>query len=71
MIRFEVLDHQVLLDGKMEASFENIIDAKLYAFDKVERGVAQRADVVNQWTGEVEYHCHETLERRVKEGFDD
>ena len=71
MVRFEILDYQVLLDGKFVASFESLIDAKMYVFGEVDRGVAQRADVINQWTGEVEYHCHETLERRVKEGFDD
>ena len=70
MVRFEVLDCQVQLDGKMVASFEDLRDAKGYGYGKVQCGEAERCDVVNQWTGEILYHCEAVQERNVVEGFD-
>lgn len=70
MIKFEVLDHQVLLDGKFVASFEKLEDAKAFGYLQVDCGQAECCDVVNQWTGEVEYRCEAVQERRVVEGFD-
>ena len=70
MIRFEILDYQVQLDGKMVASFEELKDAKAYGYGKVHCGDAECCDVVNQWTGEVLYHCKAIQERNVVEGFD-
>ena len=70
MVKFEVLDCQVQLDGKMVASFEDLQDAKEYGYRKVWCGVAECCNVVNQWTGEVLYHCEAVQERNVVEGFD-
>jgi hypothetical protein len=71
MIKFDVLDYEVLLDGEKVATFEQLADAKAWAFGSVDNGMAMRCDVINQFTGEVVYHCHAKMVRAVVEGFDD
>ncbi len=68
MLKFEVLDYDVYVEGKKYASFENISDARLFARGYVKDG-AEVADVVNAFTGEVLYHFYEVCTREVKEGF--
>lgn len=68
MMKFEVLDYDVYVEGKKRASFESIDDARLFARVCVRDG-AEVADVINAFTGEVLYHFYEYCTREVREGF--
>ena len=68
MFKFEVLDYEVFVEGKKRATFESIDDARDYAHTSVFNG-AERADVINAFTGEVLYHFYEHCTREVREGF--
>lgn len=68
MMKFEVLDYDVYVEGKKRASFESVDDARSYARTTVRDG-AVVADVVSPFTGEVLYHFYEVCTREVKEGF--
>jgi hypothetical protein len=68
MIKFDVLDYEVLLDGEKVATFEQLADAKAWARGSVDNGMATRGDVINQFTGEVVYYC---FARRIVEDIDD
>lgn len=71
MCKFDILDYEVLLDGEKVASFEQLADAKAWTRGSVDNGMARQGDVINQFTGEVMYHCHAKMVRVVVEGFDD
>lgn len=68
MIKFDLLDHGVHLDGEHAADFEALDDAKAYAFLKVDNGYNRNATIINNFTGEIEYTVEEIIERRVVEG---
>lgn len=68
MIKIDLLDHGVYLDGNHVADFEVLDDAKAYAFLKVECGYNRNATIINNFTGEIEYTADEIMERRVVEG---
>ena len=68
MMRFDVLDHGVYLDGNHVADFETLDDAKVYAFLKVANGYNRNATIISNLTCEVEYTADKIIERRVVEG---
>lgn len=68
MMRLEILDFDVYVEGKKRASFENVGDAQYFARVIVEDG-AEVADVINAFTGEVLHHFYEHCTREVREGF--
>lgn len=68
MIKLDLLDHGVYLDGNHVADFEALDDAKAYAFLKVDSGYNRNATIINNFTGEIEYTADEIIERRVVEG---
>ena len=68
MIKLDLLDHGVYLDGAHTADFENLDDAKAYAFLRVDNGDNRNATIINNFTGEIEYTADEKFERRVVEG---
>lgn len=65
MIRQELLDYELHLDGKHIADFEHLNDAKAFGFIRVDCKYAERAMVINKWTGEVVYEAYAT--RKVVE----
>lgn len=67
MIKQELLDYELYLDGKHIADFEELKMAKDFGFLYVDTGHADEAMVINKWTGEVMSHCFATTERRVIE----
>ena len=67
MIKQDLLDYELHLDGKHIADFDNIDDAKSFAFPRVDCGYADCAVVVCKWTGEIVYHLFAKLERKVVE----
>lgn len=67
MIKQDLLDYELHLDGKHIADFENLNEAKGFAFCCVEREHADEAVIINKWTGEVMYHAYATTTRSVTE----
>lgn len=65
MIKQELLDYELYLDGKHIADFDNLDDAKPFAYTRVECGYAENAVVVCKWTGEIVYNAYAA--RRVVE----
>ena len=72
MVKFDVLDFGVYLDGKHIADFDDLDEAKEFAYIKVDEEKASGAVVVGNFTGEVCYTVDEVLvvktERKVVEG---
>ena len=67
MIKQELLDYELYLDGKHIADFEELKMAKDFGFLYVDTGHANEAMVINKWTGEVMSHCFTRTERKVIE----
>ena len=65
MIKQELLDYELHLDGKHIADFDNLYDAKAFGFLRVDCEYAERAMVINKWTGEIVYEAYAT--RKVVE----
>ena len=72
MIKIELLDHGMYVDGKHTADFDELNDATAFAYRLVETESAKNVTIINNGTGEVEYTVDEVIEvttkRRVVEG---
>lgn len=72
MIKLELLDHGMYVDGKHTADFEELDDAKAFAYRLVDTENAKNVTIINNHTGEVEYTVDEVIvvksERKVVEG---
>lgn len=72
MIKFELLDHGMYVDGKHTADFEDLDDAKALAYRLVDTENAKNVTIIDNYTGEVEYTVDEVItvktERKVVEG---
>ncbi len=72
MIKIELLDHGMYVDGKHTADFEDLDDAKALAYRLVDTEHAKNVTIINNYTGEIEYTVDEVIvvktERKVVEG---
>lgn len=72
MIKLELLDHGMYVDGKHTADFEDFDDARALAYRLVDTEHAKNVTIINNYTGEVEYTVDEVIvvktERKVVEG---
>lgn len=72
MIKLELLDHGIYVDGKHTADFEDLDNAKALAYRLVDTEHAKNVTIINNYTGEVEYTVDEVIvvktERKVVEG---
>ena len=66
MIKQELLDYELYLDGKHIADFDDLEnDAKPFGYLRVESKCADECVIVNKWTGEVVYHAFAKNHRKV------
>lgn len=72
MIKLELLDHGMYVDGKHTADFEELDNAKALAYRLVNAESARNVTIINNYTGEIEYTVDEVIvvksERKVVEG---
>lgn len=72
MIKIDLLDHGMYVDGKHTADFEELDNAKALAYRLVDTENAKNVTIINNYTGEIEYTVDEVIvvksERKVVEG---
>lgn len=66
MIKIDLLDYGVYLDGNHLADFENDEDARRFAYSNVLTDKAKEATVINNFTGEIICTVYEHLTREVR-----
>ena len=65
MIKQDLLDYELHLDGKHIADFDNLDMAKSVARAVLNAERADEAVIINKWTGEVLYNAYAKMERKV------
>lgn len=65
MIKQDLLDYELHLDGKHIADFDNLDMGKSVAISSLNAEIADEAVIINKWTGEVLYNAIAKMEREV------
>ena len=65
MIKQELLDFEIHFGDKHIADFDDLEIAKSFADASVKTGIADRAVIINKWTGEVLHDITVKVERKV------
>ena len=66
MIKIDLLDYGVYLDGNHVADFDNEEEARRFAYSRVLADTAKGATVINNFTGEIICTVYEYLSREVR-----
>ena len=65
MIKQDLLDYELHLNGKHIADFDDLDMAKSVARAALNAERADEVVIINKWTGEVLYHSFAKMERKV------
>ena len=65
MIKQDLLDYELHLNGKHIADFDNLDMAKSVARAALNAERADDAVIINKWTGEILYNAFVKMERKV------
>lgn len=65
MIKQNLLDYELHLDGKHIADFDDLDMGKVFARATLNTEIADEAVIINKWTGEVLYNAFAKMERKV------
>ena len=65
MIKQDLLDYELHLDGKHIADFDDLDMAKSFASASINAPLCDEVVIVNKWTGEILYNAYATMERKV------
>lgn len=65
MIKQDLLDYELHLDGKHIADFDDLDMGKSFASATLNAELADEAVIINKWTGEVLYNAYAKMERKV------
>ena len=72
MIKIDILNYGVYLDGNHTADFEDLDVARWFAYMQVDTAHSKNATIIDNFTGEVVYTADEVIvvktERKVREG---
>lgn len=67
MIKQDLLDYELHLDGKHIADFDDLDTAKHFGYVVVESEQANECVIINKWTGEIMYHAYAKTTRHIIE----
>ena len=67
MIKQDLLDYELHLDGKHIADFDDLETAKHFGYALVESESVNECVIINKWTGELVYHAYAQTTRRIIE----
>ena len=65
MIKQDLLDYELHLNGKHLADFDDLDMAKSFASATLNAELADEAVIINKWTGEILYNAFTKMERKV------
>lgn len=68
MITFRLLDNEVYFDGTHIADFDDLPQAKEFAYNAVNGGGVDSAIITSKFTGEILYTADAVMVRKVKVG---
>ena len=65
MIKQDLLDYELHLNGRHIADFDDLDMAKAFAKSALNAELADEAVIINKWTGELLYNAFAKMERKV------